>query len=114
MAFRKKVRHLENQLNAGQVHDVAVRRDLRPGRHQVHHDRAHLCRNPGALGHDLVRLHLVHAFRATASCVLRLPFSSQYRRSVAGCETGMNLLTGSFWTENCVMVKRNFQTLKNL
>ena len=30
------------------------------------------------------------------------------------CETEMSLLIGSFWTENCVMVKRNFQTLKNL
>ena len=55
---------------------------------------------------------LVRGPRGLSSCVLRLPFSSQYRRSVAECETGMNLLTGSFWTENCVMM--NFQILKYL
>ena len=136
MAFRKKVRH-QIPFNAGQDHDdpvaghqgrdVVVRRDLCLG----HHDRTLLCRNPGGLGHDLIRLHLAHAFHATVSCVLptpcasplrdrsdhhahclclgnysrfsralrglvscvlRLPFSSRCRRSVVGCETGMNLL----------------------
>ena len=51
MAFRKKVRHLENQLNADQDpngpvaghrdHGVVVRHDLRLDRCQAHHDRAH-------------------------------------------------------------------------
>ncbi len=52
--------------------------------------------------------------RGLSSCVLQLPFSSQCQRSVAGCESGMNLLIGSFWTENYAMVKKNFQTLKTL
>ena len=34
--------------------------------------------------------------------------------NVGECENGMNLLIGSFWTENYAMVKKNFQTLKTL
>ena len=63
-------------------------------------------------GHDGNPFRLSPLLRGLVSCVLRLPFSSQYRMSVAGCESGMNLLIAdaieNFLTENYAMVKKNF------